>query len=526
MIPRTMAMNKQKQKQPGRSMYLILGVALGLTHLPTQALAGPETDVRELSPDIMARGGGVILGRRDFKMAAMAAWVEQALQHGKLPPRRALESTDLRRRIATTAVRDTMALNEAINRGLIPSPADWQSALWDLAASRLSHEDDIDLYRPHSDAALYLDAILFSSFQVPVIHVENAVARRMQLSLLEGALLDDIPQTHWRKTWLNEKTTMALELVMVPRVPTSLEIDAAVSTLKDEMPAYRRQHRRLFFTPARTFVTGLVLPKPKGREELATAERSAKKLYQMVKNGHPMEAMIAKYGTPRERRNGGRRTLTQAKFPGLFKLKKGEISPLSERPKTWSFYRIDGHGQEVNRPLSDGRVQREIAAALLREKDDLPHAQSVAKQVSYALKNGDTERLNALIERERLKHINTKTFPKSRGDRIPHIGLAPELAKAVFTLQRIGTITPPIRIRQNYVIARLTQLDVADLAAWPIQRDEFIKQRKARERSQAVSIWINTQLRGRVIRVNGPALTALTLDDLILPQNHRTPQAD
>ena len=53
--------------------------------------------------------------------------------------------------------------------------------------------------------------------------------------------------------------------------------------------------------------------------------------------------------------------------PDLHALPVGTITDVEAHPMGWVVYFIEGHGKKVERPLDDRRVQREIAAALLRK---------------------------------------------------------------------------------------------------------------------------------------------------------------
>ncbi len=483
--------------------------------MATPVFAAPDDAEKTVADEMLAEGGGVSMNLAAVQEAVISAWLEQFMQSGKLPRQAALNSTELRKRVVSAAVRTEIALEETWRRQLIPEPGDWDKALWKLSENWLQAEHEIDLYQNYAEPEIYRDALLFRGFNVPIPWIENALSRQMRLKMFENALLDDISESRWRRAWSDENTKLALDLFMIPRVPTSMEIDAAVQTRKDQMASYYQRERRLFFQPARTFVTRLFLPRPTDPTRHGATSDRIKALHNAVHSGTPMEEIVARHGAPRDQRSGGRRTLSRKNYPHLFELPKGSISPIEESSEGWSFYRIEGHGQEVERSLTDRRVRREIAAALLRESDDLPHANSVARQVRFALASGDPTALNALMAKETMRHINTDMFSRSLGDRIPRVGLAPELAEAVYKLKTIGSIAGPVRVRQDYIIARLTKFEGADPADWPEQKSGFVEQRKKRDRRQIVGSWITGQLRGHGVRVNGPALSALPTDALL-----------
>ena len=140
------------------------------------------------------------------------------------------------------------------------------------------------------------------------------------------------------------------ELFLIPRVPTSREIDQAISNAQPAIKAYYDGNPRLFNTPARTFVRRLLLPNRDAKKDRST-KKALEAFRQNVLDGEDMETLVKQHGFPRDRRTGGRKTISEKKSPELYALPVGHVTPIKQHPEGWVFYRVEGKGEAIHRLL-------------------------------------------------------------------------------------------------------------------------------------------------------------------------------
>jgi hypothetical protein len=232
-------------------------------------------------------------------------------------------------------------------------------------------------------------------------------------------------------------------------------------------------------------------------------------------------AAVATEGSegPNARRGGRLGGLSRKQLPAAFEVaEKGGITPIAEERKGWAFYVTEGRLPASSRSLEDTTVKREIAATLLREADELPHARKVAERARALLRQApDGEALKALVKAERLRRRATKAFHHGGAQLVPSIGLAPKLFAAAFKLDAEHPVSAVFHVRQSYLVARLLERRDADVAQWPAARAEWVKAWKARTRSTTVQTWLSKRLEGQKMWVDMSRLRTLSLTDLGLP---------
>ena len=439
-------------------------------------------------------------------MAVDEARILQTWRGGAPPPPEALANLMLRRRVLTKALETRVVRLEVARRGL-EIPAAEVSELMRAAAIGKGP-------RPLAGPPVEdLEARIFARFGAPVDRVERVARDLVESRVLTEALLEGVDDATLRSAWADAGTSVRLDLVGVSRVPTSREIDQAVDARAAEVASWYEAHRSRFVRPARTLVSRVYVAY--GADRGAARER-IEALRARVAGGEALEA-VARSGSdgPNARRGGRIGALSQAQLPVAFEVEpRGGLTRVVPEREGWAFYQTEGRLPAQSRTLEDARIRREIAATLLREADDLPHARRTAERARALLRRApDGEALRALVKTERLRRRTTEPFNRGAAKLVPSVGLAPKLFAAAFELE-VGAVTPVFHVRQSYLVGRLVERTDAKLEEWPSERGAWTRAWRARSRQGAIERWLNERLGGEKLWVDMERLRALTLEDL------------
>jgi hypothetical protein len=465
---------------------------------------------------IIARLGEEVLTLADLQRAVEDARVLQHWQHGQRPGLQPLSNPLLRRRIAIKSLETRLVRDEVTRRGLTPDPGTLRAALAAFAAGQ-----PITGEAPAPDAVLpddaALDASLAARYGDP-LRARSVTGDLLAARRLAAALLDDVGEDTLRSAWLREETRVRITLIRVPRVPTSREIDAAVQARKSEFPAYYERNRGLFVRPERAVVLWFQLDVPPNAEAATREARRAETeaFRARIGAGEDFETLARAHSDHGSARRGGRiGGVSRKRMPRAFEIEPGVLSPVEAHPRGFAFFKVERRIPGTTRPLSDERVQREIAAAILREADDLPHAMSVAREVQVALRRSPHgEPLDALIRKERLRRVDPRPFSRASGAVIEGLGLAPAVFEAAFRLRAASPVTDVVRVRQDYVVARLLDRSEPDPKTWPRVRDAYRETWRNKNGPLVLDRWLTAQQRDVKSWVDGARLAALTLETL------------
>ncbi len=477
-------------------------------------------------PNTLGRAGPVILDVAGFREAVDEARILQQWRRGEPAPLEALKDVGLRRRVMTQALETRVIRREAARRGLAPQAERFEEMMRLAAAGhRLELPPSPEVMA--SAAALgAVDPALEARFGAPAERIRRVGLDVLEAELLADALLAEVDEATVEAAWRATNTRITVDLVRVPRVPTSAEIDRAIAERQPAISAFFQENQRLYRVAERAFVRRLLVPvAPDADDETRAAARArAEALRAAAVAAGPagLEALIRREAPPREARRGGRMTVGRAQLPAAFevdpaslKAGPGPLSAVEAAPEGWHFYRVEGRAPAVERRLDDPRVQREIAAELLRSDDALPDARRTAGRVRQLLQqNPDGPALKALVESARLRRATTEPFAAVGAKVVPVVGLAPELFDALFALTPASPVTGVLTVRQHYVVGRLVERTAPEPGAWPAARDRFTAQWKARQRPRVVDAWLTRRLDGRPMWIDSARLEALTMADL------------
>ena len=372
------------------------------------------------------------------------------------------------------------------------------------------------------DAAL--DAAIEARFAAPATTVRRVVVDLLGARLLTEALVAEVPESEIEAAWRAEVTKVSVDLVRVPRVPDSREITRAVASRGADIATRYEEERRLFHKPEKAIVDVVLVAADEvgsgGNEEEAAATAAAwvraAALRRRVLDGAAFAEIARAESDDPSGKHGGRiGAVTRARMPEAFELPPNAVSEVRDHPRGAMFFRVERIVPAVHRTLDDSRVQREVAALILRDEDELPHARGVAKRVRALLAEAPNgAELRHLDETERLRRETTEPFGPSRPGHVPGVGASTALFDAIMMLHRPGEVTPVILVRQSYVVARLVERTDPDADAWPVARKTYSRRWRSRFRRDAIDRWLTPRLKGEKLWIDMPRLMALSIDEL------------
>lgn len=448
----------------------------------------------------LGRAGPATLDAAEFDVAISEARILERWRVGREPPIAALRSSDLRRRVVIKALETRVVRGEATRRGLLPSPDALQRALVNALEGR-------PYDAPAGPAPADLEAQLAARYAAPVAHIRQVATDLIQAKAFAESLVDAVPEAEHRARWMTEETRVTLDLLRVPRVPAGYEIEAAVALEADDIDIWYDIHRERYDRPEKARIRR-VLARPADASPAANDAARARAVAWVKRLAAGEVDAVMGEGDGTEAKRGGRfGRVTRAQLPQAFDAGAGGHTAPIREADGWAVYHVESVVPALHRPRHDRALRREIAATLLRDGDVLPHARQVAERARYLLRTRPAgDGLTRLLKAERIRRSETPPFAQSERTLVPGIGLAPELVEAVFALKTTGAVTPIVRVRQDYVIARLVARTTPDAARWPVVKAGYISKWKASARRTAVQDWLSETLRGQPLWLDTPRI--------------------
>ncbi len=503
----------------GRLLWMIgLSAAFSCSTAPeaTAPDANPDTTnapLRDASVTIddtaaLARAGTVVLDFEGVRAAVEEARVLQIWNTGHHAQMAALKDPVLRRRIIADGLDTRLSRAEFHRRKLAIPPARLMQELANAAmGQKFGTKGPKTIWDPDP-----LNARLAARYDASASAVRQVVVDLLTLDILSESMLNGVKKTTLEAQWRAEQTQLTVDLIRVPRVPSTRELDRAVVSRKAAIAARYKKDLGKFERSARVLAHRILIKRGSsaGRPALVKALDALKK-------GADFETLAAKIGEGAERRNGGRMGAISIKISkAAFALKAvGDLSPIEETKRGWAIYRLDGRLAPFKRPLEDRSVQREIAATILRERDLLPRARGHAEDARLLLQSApDGLELKALVKSARLSRGPTKPFSIAGPQVIPAVGIDVPFFDGVLALTPEKRVTGIYHVRQSYVMARLLSRDAPAADAWPPVAATFTASWRRRQKGRIVQKWIDRHLKGKSRWIDMPKVMALSLDAL------------
>ena len=450
----------------------------------------------------LGRAGPASINVAGFFEAIAEARVLEQWRADREPPIEALRSADLRRRLVIKALETRVVRGEVERRGLHPEPADLTTALANAALGR-PYATPLSAPPPGD-----LEARLAAKYVSPVARVRRVAADLLGAAALGQSLLAEVDDATHRARWLRESTRITLDLLFVPRVPTSQEIEWTVQLRSDDIDIWYAVNEARYIRPERARVRRLFAQAKDATPAASKAARARVEGWaKRLRDGAELDTIMAEGDGPEAKRGGNIGRVTREQTPVVFAVEPGEQTPPVEEGDGWVLYHVESILPALDRPAHDGALRREIAATLLREADILPHATEVAERTRALLvARSDGPILKGWLKSNRIKRSQTRPFFQEERTLVPGVGLAPELVEAAFALRKVGAVSDPIHVRQDYVIARLVERESPDPATWPTAKAAYIEAWKQRTRSTVVEDWLSARLANEPLWIDMPRI--------------------
>jgi hypothetical protein len=461
--------------------------------LPSAGVAPARAELTVPGPtEVIAREAGAALTVSDLPRVVDASRALQIWRTDARPPESALQSLDVRLQLLETALDARRVEAECARRGLSPTPADLEPLLA-LARAGLPPDAPTPAVPP---VPLYAGDAFTARYLVPEGAFAEVARDVLAASRLRDALLAEASGDTLKQLWLDENTRVQIDVVQVGRVPSTREIDEAVRTRPMEMRAWYDANPQLFVTPTRRAVQRVVVD-PAGQDPAAraAARALAEKLRAAAVAGTPFDALPKSPGV----RVTAVRQLSRSQYPPAFDLALGQISDVLDFRDGFVFARVDAETPGSVRALEETSVAREVAAAMLREFDELPQARAVAEEAARMLASQPAaavvEQLSVRYPSVRLRALSPPAFARSAGEVVPVVGLAPALFRAAFELDPARPVTGVVPVRQDYCVGRLVERQTARAEDWPTAEAAFTARWRSRESRNVLREWLIRQRR-------------------------------
>jgi len=266
-----------------------------------------------------------------------------------------------------------------------------------------------------------------------------------------------------------------------------------VKPSEGEIEDYYRLHQDEYQQPKKVRARHILfrIPANATTPQIQAIVDRAKNVLNQAQGGEDFAALARKYSEDTSAGNGGdlgyfSQTEMEKPFAeAAFSLKKGEISDLVRTRFGIHIIKVEDIRDAVSSPLAD--VRERVVNALKQEK-----AADIARDRarSFADAARVTEDLNKAAAVEHLQPKEAGPFAANAP--IPGLGSAPDLNKALFSLQ-IRDISRPLDVGQAQIVAQIVEIEESrlpdfDAAKEGVTRDWVAEEGKrlARQRAEEV----------------------------------------
>jgi hypothetical protein len=460
---------------------------------PSSKLKTPKEDVIIRSGEIQWTADDVIKALSRFHL-----WLRWS--RSDPPSVDALKDSRNLRQTMIKAIEREVLIREATAR--LPSPTPGTLRAWVI-------EKVPGTVRPSTEGLEdYVRGRLKLLPKTPIDDFWRSSEEMYMIDQLRIDLIKNLDEAEAQREWRRRGEKVRAWFIQVPRVPSSLEISRGIKKYRDDLQAYYEKNAALFSQPVRLLALPFWIKG--GRTEMHRVQ--AKNVRDRLADGTPAQELFAQFP---QLTQGGMKTLKKRGIPKRTKLKEGAITPLRLARNGWTFYQIKRVYASYTRSIKEISVQREISAAILRAKDDLPEARRLAEDARRrlsAIAIGSEAELRAWTKRERARFKQPQPFSNSLNQVIPQLGKAPELHDLLFTL-REGSVTPVIKVRQNYVVARLIERKSRE-KTWAEARLNFMPRWRDENNPKVLDQWLSKTLKDQPRWVSSSGLKSLDIDAL------------
>lgn len=358
------------------------------------------------------------------------------------------------------------------------------------------------------------ESILAQRYQTTPALIRQIIIQQWKRHSLAEMLFDKLPPSFMLVNWFQRNVQLKFSAISIPRVPTSVEIDAAIQTKKDAIRKVYEGKPQRFVKPAKVVAQRVLVPwrTPRTPSDDEWTRAKAKALRKAAIQGKPMETLVVSAGFEPDQRKGGQITLRRSLFPELKERAVGDLSSITEDKLGVFFFKVLTHIPVFERKLTDPTVQRELAAELLRNGDELPTAKAQALRAATLLSSGVEALSLDTLDVQGARVMQPKPFAPFADALIPGLGTSEDATNRLKNL-RDGEVTQqPILVRQDYVVFRADQWILPDLNEWwqsaLIEWPIFVQKAKG----QLIEQWLARRLPKAQIKMDGKAIADIKFE--------------
>ncbi len=319
-----------------------------------------------------------------------------------------------------------------------------------FASGWLPAAAEIAAYIPEDDASAA------QRFGLDIAQLHHAAAILLTHDALHQRESESLSQAQIEAQFKADHHQLRLRGLRLHRAPESSEIDLALKNRQPEIARYYQQHPALFSTPAKWRATRI--SKPFTALNADEVEAELRELQQNLDENDLSELT-----------HRGFKTETVFVSDRHHRFQAHQKTPIARHAQTLSFDLLLESFPEQKRDINEVSVQRECAAAVLIELDDLPTARKTADEGRQLLSN--PEALKAYAEAHAMRIFETPFFSESQ-KALPSVGLiTPEIQRDLLSLTPDAPLSGLHVLRQDYVAFELLE----ERAAPPFEGEEAAK---------------------------------------------------
>ncbi|HVO85267.1 MAG TPA: SurA N-terminal domain-containing protein [Syntrophobacteria bacterium] len=266
-----------------------------------------------------------------------------------------------------------------------------------------------------------------------------------------------------------------------------------VKPTEGEIGDYYRLHQDEYQQPKKVRARHILfrIPPNATTPQIQAVVDRAKTVLNQAQGGEDFAALARKYSEDTSAANGGdlgyfsEKDMEKPFAQAAFSLKKGEMSDLVRTRFGIHIIKVEDIREGVSTPLAD--VRERVITALKQEK-----AADIARDRarSFADAARVAEDLNKAAAAEHLQTKEAGSFAANAP--IPGLGSAPDLNKALFSLQ-LKDISRPLTVGQDQIVAQIVEIDESRLPEFDEAKEKVTTdwiaeegKRLARQRAEEV----------------------------------------
>jgi peptidyl-prolyl cis-trans isomerase D len=213
-----------------------------------------------------------------------------------------------------------------------------------------------------------------------------------------------------------------------------------------------------------------------------------------------------------------RNTWEPALANAAFALEPGQVTQPIETKFGIHLVKVEEKKPAQDRKLEE--VQDEIATTLYKKDKAKELARAEAEKALAAVKAGKsiTELFPPEKEQPALLRFETETRPEAvqtdtfnaASINVPHLGPAPDLLTAVFATKGPQVLDQAFPVRDGFVIAQVTERQVADDANFAQKKEELRKQAQQAKQYEVADSFLKALRNSGQVQINDTALEQVT----------------